>query len=401
MTNASNVFLFTLTSFSATTNYRITLFSLTCLCYCTILVVNVCLILTIVLDQNLHEPMYIFVCNLCINGLYGTAAFYPKFAADLLSDIHVISYVGCFLQIFVIYTYATTDFSVLALMAYDRYVAICRPLEYHLIMSLRRSAVLIGVAWIVPIVCEILVVSLTSNLKLCGSHIQKLYCENWSVVKLACGSTTANSIVGMIIILFYCGHVLFILCSYVPLVKSAIKSKESRKKFTQTCVPHLLCLLNVTAALLFDVMYSRYGSASVAPSVKNFMAIQFLMMPPIFNPIIYGMILTKIRQRMVRLCMMACQNYLSWTAHTTAVVKKAQQRLHLLRVLRRNPVKERLLVAFYRSTIESVLTYGITAWYANCSEGHKNCPKDHWLSLALPGRHRRQAVSEASEADCC
>uniref|UniRef100_UPI0037E9A440 olfactory receptor 6N1-like n=1 Tax=Semicossyphus pulcher TaxID=241346 RepID=UPI0037E9A440 len=309
MTNASNIVLFTLSGFGATINYRVTLFSLTLLCYCVILVVNVSLILTIALDQNLHEPMYILICNLCINGLYGTAAFYPKFAFDLLSDIHVISYVGCFLQVFVIYTYATIDFSALAVMSYDRYVAICRPLEYHSVMSVRRTAVLVSLSWVVPLCCEVMVISLTSTLKLCGSDIQKLYCENWSIVKLACTTPTANNIVGLIVVAFYCGHVLFIVCSYVQLVKSALKSKEGRRKFTQTCVPHLLCLLNVTAALLFDIMYSRYGSDSVPPSVKNFMAIQFLMMPPILNPIIYGMILTKIRYRMATLCMMAGHNF--------------------------------------------------------------------------------------------
>ena len=253
--------------------------------------------------------MYIFLCNLCINGLYGTAAFYPKFAFDLLSDVHVISYVGCFLQVFVIYTYATTDFSILALMAYDRYMAICRPLVYHSVMSMRRIALLISLSWLVPVGCEVAVLTLTSKLTLCGSLIQKLYCENWSIVKLACSSTAANNVVGLIIIAFYCVHVLFILCTYVRLVKSAIKSKEGRKKFTQTCVPHLLCLFNVTAALLFDTMYSRYGSASVPQNLRNFMAIQFLMMPPILNPIIYGLILSKIRYKLVTLFMKAGQTF--------------------------------------------------------------------------------------------
>ncbi|XP_068429145.1 olfactory receptor 4E1-like [Clinocottus analis] len=309
MRNTSHVVVLSLSGFSATTNYRITLLSLTLLCYCLIVCVNVFLILTILLDQNLHEPMYIFICNLCINVLYGTAAFYPKFFVDLLSDIQLISYEGCLLQIFVIYTYATIDFSVLALMAYDRYVAICRPLEYHSVMSVRRTAVLIGLTWLVPLCCEVLVISMTSTLKLCGSRIDKLYCENWSVVKLACSTTPANDIVGLIIIAFYCVHVIFIVLTYVRLIKSALKSKEGKRKFIQTCVPHLLCLLNVTAALLFDVMYSRYGSASVPQSVRNFMAIQFLMMPPLFNPIIYGLILTKIRYRMVNLCMKAGQRF--------------------------------------------------------------------------------------------
>ncbi|XP_029315223.1 olfactory receptor 10J5-like [Cottoperca gobio] len=309
MSNTSDIVLFSLSGFSATVNYKITIFALTILCYCLIVVVNMSIILTIILDINLHEPMYVFLCNLCINGLYGTAAFYPKFVFDLLSDIQVISYVGCFIQVFVIYSYVSIDFSVLALMAYDRYVAICRPLEYHSVMSVQRTAVLIIFSWLVPFICEIMIVTLTSTLKLCGSHIDKLYCENWSIVKLSCSSTTGNNIIGLIVIIFYCVHVLFIFCSYVKLVKSALKSRENRRKFMQTCVPHLFCLFNVTAALLFDIMYSRYGSVSVSQSVRNFMAIQFLIIPPLLNPIIYGLILAKIRYRMAALCMMAGQRF--------------------------------------------------------------------------------------------
>ncbi|XP_026231641.1 olfactory receptor 10H4-like [Anabas testudineus] len=309
MSNTSSIAVFSLSGFSATVNYRFTFFSLTLLCYCLILVVNVSVILTVILDENLHEPMYIFLCNLCISALYGTAGFYPKFAFDLLSDIHVISYVGCFVQVYIIYSYAKVDYSILVSMAYDRYVAICRPLEYHSVMSVRRTALLVSLSWVVPLCCETMVVGLTSTLRLCGSQIQKLYCENWSIVKLACSSATPSNIVGLILVSFYCGHVFFIVCSYIRVVKSALKSKEGRRKFIQTCVPHLLCLLNVTAALLFDIMYSRYGSASVQQSVKNFLDIQFLMLSPILNPIIYGLILTKIRNKMTKWYMMGRQRF--------------------------------------------------------------------------------------------
>ncbi|XP_071382753.1 olfactory receptor 10J5-like [Centroberyx affinis] len=309
MSNISKIVVFSLSGLSETMNYRATLFSLTLLCYCVILVVNVSLVLTIILDENLHEPMYIFLCGLCINGLYGTTGFYPKFLFDLLSHVHGISYAGCLMQVFVIYSSATMDFSILALMSYDRYVAICRPLEYHSVMTKQRIAMLVCLSWLIPLGCEVIVITLTSMLELCGSHIEKLYCENWSVVKLACSSTTVNDIVGLIIICFFLGHDVFIVCTYVQLVKSSLKSIEGRRKFMQTCVPHLLCLLNVTAALLFDVMYVRYGSKSVSQSLKNFMSIQFLLIPPILNPIIYGLKLSKIRNRINNLCMMTGQRF--------------------------------------------------------------------------------------------
>uniref|UniRef100_A0A8D0AY39 G-protein coupled receptors family 1 profile domain-containing protein n=1 Tax=Sander lucioperca TaxID=283035 RepID=A0A8D0AY39_SANLU len=264
----------TLTSFSlsglngTTTKYRGTLFFLTLSCYSVILLINGAIIVLIILEEKLHEPMYIFLGNLCINSLYGTIAFYPKFLFDLLSNTHAISYTGCLLQVFVIYSYAATEFSILALMAYDRYVAICRPLEYHSVMTKHRAVLLVCFSRIVPLLCQTIVMIMTSKVELCGSHIEKLYCDNWSILKLSCNSITTIIWLGL---------------------------SEDRRKFMQTCVPHLLCLLIVTVALLFDLMYARYGSSSVSQNVKNFMAIQFLMIPPILNPIIYGLKLTQVR----------------------------------------------------------------------------------------------------------
>ncbi|XP_056906435.1 putative olfactory receptor 13C6 [Takifugu flavidus] len=184
MPNRSSIVVFSLSGFNATVKYRNTL-ALTFLCYFLIIVVNICLILTIIIEKKLHEPMYIFLGSLCFNGLYGATGFYPKFLSDLLSDDHLISRVGCFVQIYVIYSSAKIDYSILVVMAYDRYVAICRPLEYHCVMSKQNIVLLLGLSWLVPLCCETLVISLSSSLELCGSHIDKLYCENWAVVKLA------------------------------------------------------------------------------------------------------------------------------------------------------------------------------------------------------------------------
>ncbi|XP_067084247.1 olfactory receptor 1D2-like [Osmerus mordax] len=300
--NVSLVTVFTLSGLEETMDYRATLFSLTLLCYCVIILVNVALVVTIILDDNLHKPMYIFLCNLCINGLIGTTGFYPKFLLDLLSPHHVISYAGCLVQALVIYSSANYDFSILAVMAYDRYVAICKPLEYHSVMTYKRVAQLVSFSWVSPLCCFTMLSLLASRQRLCGSHIEKLYCENWSVVKLSCSSITVNNIAGYAVIIFFFGHVTFIVCSYVCLVRTCLGSIENRGKFRQTCVPHLLSLLNITIALLFDVMYTRYGSRDLPQSLKNFMAIEFLIVPPILNPVIYGLKLVQIRTRILRLC---------------------------------------------------------------------------------------------------
>ncbi|XP_056118541.1 olfactory receptor 52L1-like [Rhinichthys klamathensis goyatoka] len=299
--NESSVLVFTLSGLNETMENRFVFFSLTALFYPLMVFCNVTVIFTIILHKKLHEPMYVFICNLCVNGLFGTSGFYPKFMYDLLAHDHVISYAGCLIQIFVIYSSALCEFSTLTVMAYDRYVAICRPLEYHSIMTNQRVFNCIIFCWLAPFVCMSVLIILISRLTLCGATIEKLFCEIWAVAKLSCFSTTVNNVFGYIVILTYFGHAVFIFCSYIHLIRKCIKSIEGRHKFMQTCVPHLLSLINVTVALLFDVLYSRYGSKKVPQGVRNFMALEFLLVPPILNPLIYGLNLTTVRQQVMRM----------------------------------------------------------------------------------------------------
>ncbi|XP_036393181.1 olfactory receptor 52E8-like [Megalops cyprinoides] len=299
MENSSNIKVFTLSELNETPTNRLIYFSLTFLVYILILFVNLTLIFTILLEKSLHEPMYLFLCNLCINGLYGTAGFYPKFLSDLLFDSYVISYHACYIQIFVIYSSAKCDFSTLTAMAYDRYVAICKPLLYHSVMTDQMVFKLIAFSWIFPYFTMSLTIALSSRLPLCGSHIDKLYCENWSIVKLSCEATIVNNVSGFIIICIFVGFAFFIILSYIKLIMVCTKSREDRAKFMQTCLPHLFALINFTVTLVFDAMYSRYGSRNIPQGLRNFLALQFLIIPPIFNPIIYGLKLTEVRKRLL------------------------------------------------------------------------------------------------------
>ncbi len=234
--NESIVLVFTLSGLNETMGNRFVFFSLTALYYPLIVLCNVTIIYTVISHKKLHEPMYVFICNLCMNGLYGTAGFYPKFLYDLLSQYHMISYAGCLVQIFVIYSSVMCDFSTLTVMAYDRYVAICRPLEYHSVMTSQRILECMLFCWLSPFVCMCVAIVLTSKLTLCGSSIEKLYCENWSVVKLSCFSTTVNNVIGYVIIIIYFGHAVLIFCSYIHLIGKCKKSTEGRKQiYTNMC----------------------------------------------------------------------------------------------------------------------------------------------------------------------
>ncbi|KAK2839605.1 hypothetical protein Q5P01_013345 [Channa striata] len=298
MDNISIITMLTLSGLNGTANYRVPLFAVTLLCYCVILLVNVTVIATIIGDKSLHEPMYIFLCNLCINGLYGTAGFYPKFLSDLLSPAQIISHAGCLLQGFVLHSSAAADFSLLALMAYDRYVAICRPLVYHSVMTKQRISLLVFFVWFVPFFLTFMS-TITSTSRLCGSNIPKIYCVNWFINNLACSvSITANVIPGFIFT-FYFGHAVFVMWTYVYMIKICIKSKENLSRFMQTCLPHVFCVLIVAVSLLFDVIYMRLASRDLSQNVQNIMAMEFLLIPPIINPIIYGYKLTKIKKRIL------------------------------------------------------------------------------------------------------
>nr|XP_046259522.1 olfactory receptor 1019-like [Scatophagus argus] len=300
MENVSVVMLFTLSGLTFTLEQRITLFLLTLLWYLMIVLGNVFLIVTIIADRNLHEPMYIFLCNLCINALYGTVGFYPKFLLDLLSS-HVISYAGCMLQGFVIHSSTCGDFSILALMAYDRYVAICRPLVYHSVMTKQRVSIFVFLSWLLPLYCMFMNTATLLGSKLCGSHINRIYCVNWMIVSLACSPPKANAAVAYFNILFYFGHFVFIFWSYMYLIKTCRSSKEDRGKFMQTCLPHLISLIIFTTSVLLDLLYMRFGSLDLSRDLYNFMAMEFLLIPPIVNPLIYGFKLTKIRIKILNL----------------------------------------------------------------------------------------------------
>ncbi|XP_054471682.1 olfactory receptor 142-like [Anoplopoma fimbria] len=299
--NISHVRLFLLSGLNETMNYRVALFSLTLLCYCFIVLVNVALIVTIILDKNMHEPMYILLCSFCMNGLYGTTGFYPKFLWDLLSPVHVISYSGCLVQALVIYSFACSDLSILSVMAYDRYVAICRPLDYHSIMSKQRVLLLVCFSLLTPFCIIGINIILTSRLKLCSPYIARLFCVNWIIVKLACfpDDTIVNNIVAYITIIIYVLHGFFIVWSYVYVIKTCVNSLENRAKFMQTCVPHLTSLLIFLVTVLFDIMHMRYGATDLSQTLNNFIAIEFLVIPPIMNPLIYGFKLTKIRNKIL------------------------------------------------------------------------------------------------------
>lgn len=268
--------------------------------YLLTLLLNLTLVLTVCLDQQLHKPIYIFVCNLCLNGLWGASTVYPKLLDDLLADAHVVTYNGCLAQIFNLYTYAFSQFSSLTLMAYDRYLAICRPLRYGTVMSPQKVGWLLLLTWVFSWLESLFGTLLTRRLTLCSRRLPKLFCTNWEVVKLSCSAsdTTPNNIYGFVLMFSHLCQTALILVSYTHLVRASLRLRSQRRKFMQTCVPHLVTLLVFTSTGVFDIMYSRYGGYT-QQVLKNVVATLFLVLPPLINPIIYGINLHQLRSKIL------------------------------------------------------------------------------------------------------
>ncbi|XP_026150827.1 olfactory receptor 10J5-like [Mastacembelus armatus] len=282
---------------------RYLFFSLCLLIYMIIISANVVIILTVCLENSLHQPMYIFICCLSLNSLYGSAGFFPRFLMDLLSDTHFISRPFCFIQIFVIYTYASYEMSVLCIMAYDRFVAICQPLHYHSKMTFRTVLLFLIFAVLYPVCVFGCFFYLATNLPLCGNKLHRIFCTSVSVFQLSCVDTTAISRVGQVFAVIS----IFVPLSFVHYTYLCIllvcrrSSSDFRGKALQTCLPHIVTFGNYCISLFCEVSLSQYN-VDVNPFVSVALSLEFLIIPPINNPLVYGLNLPQIRKVIFRCC---------------------------------------------------------------------------------------------------
>ncbi|XP_067451957.1 olfactory receptor 11A1-like [Thunnus thynnus] len=300
MINSTQFSYFTLNAYIDSGHLKYLFFVILISLYILTVCANVLLIVVICMNRSLHEPMYLFLCSLFVNELYGSTGLFPFLLVQILSDIHTVSAFFCFLQIFFVYSYANVQFCNLAIMSYDRYLAICFPLQYNTRMTSKKVAMLIAITWLFPFIEVAVMISLSAPLQLCGNIINKVYCDNYSVVKLACYDTTANNIYGIIYtILIIVGVVTLILYTYIRILKVCFSgSKQTRQKAVSTCTPHLISLLNFSCGCFFEIMQSRFDMSSIPNMLRIFLSLYFLTCQPLFNPVLYGLKMSKIH----RLC---------------------------------------------------------------------------------------------------
>uniref|UniRef100_A0A4W6DTF7 Olfactory receptor n=1 Tax=Lates calcarifer TaxID=8187 RepID=A0A4W6DTF7_LATCA len=297
MMNSTQVSYFTLAAYFDTGLLKYLFFIIAMFLYAMILCANVLLIVIICMNRGLHEPMYLFLCSLFVNELYGSTGLFPSLMVQILSDIHTVPASFCYFQIFCVHSYGTVELLLLTVMSYDRYAAICYPLLYNTYMSSCKIAIMNSVAWVYGFSTCFIMVCLSSSLQLCGNIINKVYCDNYSVVKMSCSDTQIFNIFGLI----SCFGVIIcplslIFYSYMKILKVCFSgSKQTRQKAVSTCTPHLVSLLNFSFGACFEILQSRFNMSSVPNMLRIFLSLYFLTCQPLFNPVLYGFNLSKIR----------------------------------------------------------------------------------------------------------
>uniref|UniRef100_A0A3Q3GB00 Olfactory receptor n=2 Tax=Kryptolebias marmoratus TaxID=37003 RepID=A0A3Q3GB00_KRYMA len=297
MINSSQVSFFSLAAYLDSEVVKYLYFTVVMSLYVFIIGCNVVLIVVICVNRSLHEPMYLFLCSLFVNDLYGSTGLFPFLLIQILSDVHTVSAPLCFLQVFIVHSYGAVEFLNLAVMSYDRYLAICYPLQYNSRMSPKRIALLTAVTWLYPCCIVFFSIALILPLKLCGNQINKVYCDLYSVVKLACSDTTFINIYGLTATfstIFIA--LLLILFTYVKIFLVCFSgSKQTRQKAINTCTPHLASILNFSFGGSFEVSQSRFNMSYLPNVLRIFLSLYFLTVQPLFNPLMYGLKMPKIR----------------------------------------------------------------------------------------------------------
>ncbi|XP_037542652.1 olfactory receptor 6N2-like [Nematolebias whitei] len=281
--------------------YRFLYFVIMLIGYIVIICINSTIVWLIVIHKNLHEPMYIFIAALLINSVLVSTGVYPKLLIDFLSEKQTISYPACLFQIFVFYSLSCSELLLLAAMAFDRYVSICKPLQYHTIMRKTTVCIFLVSAWLIPFCHFAVPIIGNANQKLCSFNLKGIFCNN-ILNYIFCVRSRALLIFGVFILFDICFlPMFFVLFTYtVILIKSYRSCREVRKKAAQTCLPHLLVLINYFCLLTVDTVLVRLES-DVSKIARFIIMLQVITFNPICNPIIYGIKMKEIYKHLKRL----------------------------------------------------------------------------------------------------
>eukprot|EP00079_Xenopus_tropicalis_P009575 XP_002933757.1 PREDICTED: olfactory receptor 1019-like [Xenopus tropicalis] len=260
------------------------------LIYIIILFGNISLISAVVFISDLHKPMYFFLSNLSFSDLCFATTVTPKMLYNMLSGIKSIDFNSCALQLYFFAGFASTEAYMLSAMAYDRYVAICHPLLYTVIMNRKARIVLMAGVYMTGFLATSIHTFCTMRLSFCGPNtINHFYCDIPPLMELSCSDTyISKTIIFVVVFCLGCFSVAVTLASYCYIFFTImnIKSSGGRLKTFSTCSSHFLCVSLFYGTVFF--MYLRPAS-KYSVSQDKVVSVFYTMIIPMMNPIIYSL----------------------------------------------------------------------------------------------------------------
>lgn len=289
MFNRSTETTFILLGFSDIRELQILHFMVFLLIYLATILGNLIIIILVALNRQLHTPMYFFLMNLSIADIGNISVNIPKAMSNSLMNTRLISYPGCVSQVFFLIFFAVTDLFLLTVMAYDRYVAICNPLQYSTVMNMGACIQMAASAWATGFVNAVLHSGGTFSMAFCSNAINQFFCEIPELLKLSCNDSNMTEMgVNVFAACEAFGCFVFIIYSYVQIFTNVLRisSVQGRKKALSTCLPHLIVVsLFICTGTLAYLCPTRNASKDLVMLI----AITYTMLPPMMNPVIYSM----------------------------------------------------------------------------------------------------------------
>ncbi|XP_035937640.2 olfactory receptor 6M1-like [Halichoerus grypus] len=296
MQNQTTVTEFTLTAFPVIQKLQISLFVVLLFTYTLTLTGNTVIISLIWADNRLQTPMYFFLSNLSFLDISYTTSVTPKLLACLLEDKKTISFAGCITQIYFFFFLGTVEFILLAVMSFDRYVAICNPLRYTVIMNSRVCLLLVLGCWVgafFSVLCPTIVVS---TLPYCYREISHFFCDIAPLLQAACTDTHFIEMISFLLSsLVLLTSLVFTIVSYTYIISTILRipSAQGRQKAFSTCASHITVVSIAYGSNIF--MYVR-PNQSHSLEFDKVTAVMTIVVTPLLNPFIYSLRNEKVKE---------------------------------------------------------------------------------------------------------